>query len=273
MAASESPDLVGPALLGVLQGVTEFLPVSSSGHLVLFQQFLDIGGDEVLFDLVLHLGTLLPIVFFYRKSLAAMLTDPVRGEGPLAERDGVRLLALVTIATIPTGLIGVLFEDLFEALFATPAVLAITFAITGAILMYTRTRDSGSTTLAGFTWQHALIIGLAQGFAITPGISRSGTTIAVALALGLNRELAARFSFLISVPAILGAVVLRMGDVQLQELPVAQLAVGGLAAMVSGYFALALLVRLVKQGNLSWFAWYCWFAACVAGAIALYQAG
>ncbi|TNE87119.1 MAG: undecaprenyl-diphosphate phosphatase [Deltaproteobacteria bacterium] len=259
----------GAAFLGFLQGLTEFLPVSSSGHLVLFQQFFEIAGDEVLFDLVLHLGTLIPVVYFYRDSIAEIVRDAVSGEGPLLERKGVRLALCIVIATIPTGLIGVLFKDLFEQLFQTPAVLTVTFAITGLLLWSTRGRSQGTIDAQTLTYAQAALLGLAQGMAITPGISRSGTTIAVALILGLTPTFAARFSFLMSIPAILGAVVLKLKDVGDAAPPDAtQLVVGGLVALVSGYFALAFLVGLVKRDGLSHFSWYCWLAATASGLIA-----
>jgi undecaprenyl-diphosphatase len=263
----------GAAFLGFLQGLTEFLPVSSSGHLVLFQQFFEVAGDEVLFDLVLHLGTLIPVVYFYRDSLVGIGRDVFRAEGPLLEREGVRLGLCIVAATIPTGVIGVLFKDLFEELFQTPAVLTLTFAITGALLWSTRGRTTGTIDARSLTYAQAALLGLAQGLAITPGISRSGTTIAVALILGLTPAFAARFSFLMSIPAILGAVVLKLRDVSDAAPPdPTELAVGGLVALVSGYFALSFLVGLVKRDGLSHFSWYCWLAAVAAGGIAIFQA-
>lgn len=259
------------AFLGLLQGLTEFLPVSSSGHLVLFQQFLEVGGDHVLFDLVLHLGTLLPVLFFYRADVRELIVDPIAGEGPWLKRRGVRLLGLLVLASIPTAVIGLAFEDLFEALFARPSALAITFALTGFLLLSTRFTGKGSTTLAQMKPWQALVLGVAQGFAITPGISRSGTTIAVALALGLKREDAARFSFLMSVPAISGAVLLKLKDADTAGLDPAALGIGFVAALVSGYAALVLLVRLVKRGGFAWFAVYCWFAAAAALLIAVWR--
>ncbi len=262
--------LVGGAVfLGILQGLTEFLPVSSSGHLVLFQQFFEVAGDDVLFDLVLHVGTLVPVLWFYRDSFKTLIRDPLVGEGPFFERDGVRMLLLLIAASIPTAIIGLTLEDVFEALFATPAALAITFAITGVLLWASgRFAGSGQISAGKLTARHALILGLAQGFAITPGISRSGTTISVALMLGVERELAARFSFLMSVPAILGAVLLKLKDADLSEMHATQLGVGGLAALISGYLALVLLVRVVKRGQFKHFAWYAWAMAIVAGVIA-----
>ena len=130
-AAAESGSLVGAWFLGLLQGLTEFLPVSSSGHLVLFQQFVHVAGDDVLFDLVLHVGTLLPVLWFYRKDVASLAADPIVGKGPWLQREGVKLGLLLLLATVPTGLIGLGFRDLFESWFSFPAVLTVTFAITG----------------------------------------------------------------------------------------------------------------------------------------------
>lgn len=266
-----SDESVGSAaFLGLLQGVTEFLPVSSSGHLVLFQQFFEVAGDEVLFDLVLHLGTLLPVLWFYRADVLGVLRSPFVESGPFWQRPGARLAGLVVVATIPTGIIGVLFKDFFETLFATPAVLAVTFAITGGLLFSTRGRPDGEIDLAKMDVGRALLLGVAQGLAITPGISRSGTTLAVALMLGLKREWAARLSFLMSVPAILGAVVLKVKDADAADFHATPMLVGFLVAMVSGYVALDLLVRIVKGGKLDRFAWYCWAAAIAAGLIALW---
>lgn len=270
--AAEASDL-GAVLLGALQGLTEFLPVSSSGHLVLFQQFVDIRGDQVLFDVALHLGTLVPVLWFYRHSLWGVVRDPFFGEGAFREREGVRLLVLLVVASLPTAVIGLLFEDVFEALFSRPSALVVTFAITGTLLFLTRRTGEGEVGVREMTWWQAVAIGLAQGLAITPGISRSGATIVTGLFLGLKREYAARFSFLASVPAILGAVVLKLRDIEGTHMEVSQLVGGTLAALVMGYLALVLLVRVVKQGKLAHFAWYCWFAAIVAGAIAVWKAG
>lgn len=266
-AVDASP--VGAALLGLIQGITEFLPVSSSGHLVLFQQFIAIAGDDVLFDLVLHVATLVPVLVYYRAAIAPMLRDPISGQGPFWARPGVRLLGLIGIATLPTALIGVLFQDVFEQWFARPAVLTLTFAITGTLLYATRYLRPGTIDVGQMTPTMALMLGVAQGLAITPGISRSGTTIAVGLMLGLSKPFAAQFSFLMSVPAILGAVVFKLTDAELSEVDPVQLAVGGSVALVTGYAALVLLVRLVHRGKLSYFSGYCWGAAGVAGLLAL----
>ncbi len=256
------------ALLGVIQGLTEFLPVSSSGHLVLFQQWMPVPGDALLFDLVVHLGTLFPVLWFYRADLARMTLDPLRGEGPWLERSGVRLAAWVVLASLPTAAIGLGLEDVFVSLFARPEALIVSFAVTGFLLHVAGRTPSGARTELDMTAWQALLIGLVQGLAITPGISRSGSTIAIALLLGMDRAYAARFSFLLSVPAIGGAFLLKAREAQVTAEQLPGLGVGFVAAMVSGYAALVLLVRLVKSGGFSRFKWYVWFMAGVSAVVA-----
>jgi undecaprenyl-diphosphatase len=258
--------------LGVLQGLTEFLPVSSSGHLVLFQQFFSLPGDELFFDLALHMGTLLPVLWVYRADLIRMVRAPFAESGPVAQRPGLRLMGLIVLGSIPTAAIGLLLEDFFEQLFSTPAALTVTFALTGALLFASgRVTHGEAAELEMKPWQ-ALVIGLAQGLAITPGISRSGTTIAVALFLGMRREYAARFSFLLSIPAIGGAFLLKLKDVTPEDIHVDATLVGALAALVTGYMALKLLIRLVKAGDFSRFAWYVWAAAIFSAVVTLTKA-
>ena len=251
-------EALSAALLGVIQGLTEFLPVSSSGHLVLFQSWLPVAGDPLAFDLALHLGTLLPVLWVYRTDLWGVVTDTTKGTGPFLERPGVRLMLLLVAATVPTAIIGLSFEDLFEQLFHTPSAVGVAFAVTGGVLWLTRKIDQGSTEAHGLTWGHAALVGLAQGMAITPGISRSGSTIAAGLFLGMDREAAARFSFLLSIPAILGACVLKFDDLVLTGDSMGPIAIGVTASAVSGYVALRLLIRLVRSGDFSKFAYYLW---------------
>ena len=268
-------------LLGIVQGLTEFLPVSSSGHLVLFQIWL---GDQFLFlkeavafDLVLHVGTLLPVLYFYRRDIGQILSALIRdlpSPSPQAvarwvAEDNHRWLAfVVVVGTIPTALMGILLKDTFESLFHDPRPVCYALIFTGFLLLSTRffERQHGHTRL---TLGMALIIGIAQGFAITPGLSRSGTTIAVALLLGVERDHAARFSFLLSIPAILGAVVLVAKDgVTLPSDAWFALLIGFVSAMVVGYLALWMLVALVRRGGLYRFAFYLWPAA-IAGLVYL----
>lgn len=254
-------------LLGVVQGLTEFLPVSSSGHLVLFQEFFPVAGDEVLFDLLLHLGTLLPAVWFYRDDVAGIFRDALAGDGPWLERPGIRLAALVGVATLPTVAIALTFKDAFEALFDVPAAVGVAFAVTAGLLLATARLGEGARDVLTTPWVVALALGVAQGLAITPGISRSGATIATALLLGLDRGFAVKLSFLMSVPAILGAVVLKAGEVDATGLQPLPMFAGTVAATLSGYAALVLLVRLVEHGRIHLFAWYLFGVAAFALAV------
>ncbi|MBF0171677.1 MAG: undecaprenyl-diphosphate phosphatase [Nitrospinae bacterium] len=255
-------------VLGVVQGITEYLPVSSSGHLVIFQALFGMEDPMLLFDIVLHTGTLVAVVWFYRKELLASVADVTAGAKALAAgtsyktlyqtNEGVRLWTLILFGTIPTGIIGVGFKDEFEALFGSPARTGAMLIVTGLILLATRyAKDEGRTEMR-IRWWEAVAIGVVQGIAITPGISRSGSTIAAALLLGIDRATAARFSFLLSLPAITGALILKF-EPEVNADPVS-FAIGFFAAMIVGYLCLAFLVAIVKKGRLSWFAWYC-FAA------------
>jgi len=258
-------------ILGAIQGLTEFLPVSSSGHLVLFQEMLQedffAAGEEELFAVVLHLGTLLPILWFYRhdlgQSLASLRPDAqLKSQGLwtwLQATPHRWLCVLVVVGTVPTGLIGVSLHDTFEELFKDPTRVCIALLITGALLLGTRFVSEQRCGSASLVLWSALLIGIVQGCAITPGISRSGSTIAVALFIGIARAEAARFSFLLSVPAILGAMVLQAKDgLPLDAIAWLPLSVGFLAAVVVGYFSLVLLVALVNKGRLHNFIWYLW---------------
>lgn len=260
--------LGGAIALGILQGLTEFLPVSSSGHLVVFQQFIEVGGDAVFFDLMLHLGTLVPAIWFYRADVWSVLRDVASGDGRFWQRPGVRLAVLVVLASIPTGALGIAFKDVFESLFAAPGWVAVAFFFTGCLLHATRGRDQGTLDLASTPWWMALVLGVAQGFAITPGISRSGTTIAVAMLLGLEKQFAVKLSFLMSIPAIVGAVLLKSRELDGLGMDLGVVGLGTLAALVTGYGALVLLVRLVQRGHFAVFRWYVWLMAIVAGLIA-----
>ena len=248
--------------------------MSSSGHLVLFQELLGsnffAAGEEELFAVVLHLGTLLPILWFYRRdigqSIAALRPDESLRELGAArwlQADSNRWLSvLVVVGTVPTGIMGITLHDRFTELFASPTKVLLALLVTGALLLATRfvpAERSGTASLA--LWS-ALLIGVVQGCAITPGISRSGSTIAVALFIGIAGADAARFSFLLSVPAILGAMVLQAKDgLPLDSIAWAPLAIGFVAAVIVGYFSLVLLVAIVNKGRLHQFTWYLWPAA------------
>ena len=250
-------DALWAALLGLIQGLTEFLPVSSSGHLVLTGHLIGLPNTGLVFELLLHLATLVAVIFYYRSDVAALikaipraLKAPLRGYRDDAD---VRLGMLVIAATIPTGVIGLLFKDDFEQLATQPQAVGVALLVTAALLTATHWIRPQAREL---NLTMALAIGLIQGMAITPGISRSGATIALALLLGLATIKAARFSFLISIPAIAGAAILKLKD-GLGDLDLINAGLGFAVALVSGYLALRWLVALVQARRFAAFAPYC----------------
>ncbi len=263
-----SIDWLQAIALGVLQGLTEFLPISSSGHLVLGQIALGLREPQLLFDILLHIGTLAAVLYFYGKDawriLRAWLLALIgRGDDPVSARTGW----LILLGTVPAALVGVLFEDFIESAFGSPRAVSFALIATGALLFFTRSVSPGSRGEEKMTWQDALLIGVFQAFAILPGISRSGSTIACALFLQIERAQAARFSFLLSIPAIWGAFVLKARHlVQISSPDLLPFLIGMVAAAGAGVLALAWLVRLVRGGNLRGFAYYCW-AVGIAGAV------
>ncbi len=241
-------------VLGFVQGATEFLPVSSSGHLVIFQELLAIDSPGILFEVAVHLATLVSIMVAYRTRVWDL------GRGVL-QRDpsALRYFGLLIVATIPAGLVGVLAKDAVEAMFESPVVPGVGLLITGVLLWSTRTalpRATGSVS----TWTIALAIGIAQAFAITPGVSRSGTTIVAALWLGVEAREAAAFSFLMAIPAIAGAAVLQLPDVAGSDLAWGPLILGGIVAGGVGILAIRTLVALLARRAFHLFAPYCWTA-------------
>lgn len=249
-----------------MQGLTEFLPVSSSGHLVVMQHLFGLDEPQLLFDVMLHVGTLCAVVVVFRKDLWgilnglwAIVTGHRRHARPAGHDESVRLLWFVIIASIPTGIIGLSLKDVVETLFGSVRFVGVAFLITGVILWASRFARRPSKHISTMTAGDALVIGFVQGIAVTPGISRSGTTISGGLLLGIDRELTARFSFLLAIPAILGAAVVELRDVTAVPQDVWPAILAGTAvASVSGYLSLKMLLRVVIAGNFSTFAYYCW---------------
>ncbi len=252
---------------GIIQGLTEFLPVSSSGHLTLYQYFSGSANPEtnLLANIALHFGTLLAVIFYFRADLLPFLT--IKG---LKEPRQRKLALLVFVGSIPTAIIGLAFKKQFKALFQMPSLVAVALLATAILLLVAEKLKSASNneTIESFSPAKAAIIGLAQGMAITPGVSRSGSTIATGLILGLTGEEAARLSFLLMIPAVGGATLLEAKDLIKTGLPptldVAGLAAGTLAAAITGFFALKFLVYIVKKQKLSYFAYYLLIASIVS---------
>ncbi len=228
---------------------------------------MGIGEPDLFFDILVHVATLVVTLIIYARPVASMTGDLIAGANEvargcalgamLAERPDAKLSLLIIAGTVPTGVIGVVFKDALESLFEIPVAASAMLMVTAALLIATRFTRADGRKDAEMTLRDALIIGLVQGFAIIPGISRSGSTIAAALLLGLDRELAARFSFLLSVPAILGALVLKLRDLEAGvAISGSALGVGFVAALATGFVALVVLLPLVRRGQLHWFAIY-----------------
>ena len=241
-------NLIQAILLGIIQGLTEFLPVSSSGHLVLFQRVFGVTEPTLVFDTCLHIGTLVAVFAVYWKDIVSILRKPFQ-----------RLTWLLIVGTIPTGIIGVVFKDYFEAAFHSAGALGFKFFITGAILLVAERLNSGRKNEKSISYFDAAFVGLAQGLAIFPGISRSGLTLSGSLARGFNREFAAKFSFLLSIPAILGAAALQAKDIV--ELgssgeSLIPLLAGTAISALAGYLAIKYMIEVLKKGKLRYFSYY-----------------
>ncbi len=213
---------------------------------------------QLFFDVMLHFGTLLAVAIYFRKDLRDILRavgSTVTGKRNPDE--GTKLFFLILVASIPTGLMGILFQDWFQTLFAQPKTAGGMLLVTGSFLFLTRWVRKEGRPLKEMRWTDALFIGVAQGIAIIPGISRSGATISMGLFFGLNRELSGRFSFLMSIPAILGATFLELREVDsILELQAASM--GAAIAFLTGLLSLAFLMKVVQKGKLHHFSYYCW---------------
>jgi undecaprenyl-diphosphatase len=244
--------------LGIIQGLTEFLPISSSGHLVFFQSLFGMKEPQIFFDVMLHLGTLFAVVVYFRADIWMI----AQGLRTIAKRKNkipphMKLFLLIIVATIPTGLMGILFKDWFESLFSKPRIVGAMLLITGLVLHLTRWTKREGRKIERMGWVDSILIGISQGLAIIPGISRSGATISTGLFCGLDRELSAKFSFLLSIPAILGATFLEFRKIEL-GVEVWTALIGMAIAFFVGLFSLTFLVRMIKLGLVGKFSYYCW---------------
>jgi undecaprenyl-diphosphatase len=247
------------AVLGVVQGLTEFLPVSSSGHLILARWALgwDEGALGLPFDVACHLGTLTAVVWFFREDLFAMVRAVPQAFSRQMSPDARRIW-LVAIATIPVVVVGLTLKDWFET-FRDPRVVSVTLVLGAALLFLVERLSARTGTEATLTLPGAFLIGVAQVFALFPGVSRSGATITVGMLLGMNRIAAARFAFLMSVPAIAGAGAAALLELREQALTPQDMqffAVGFVSSAVVGYVTVAFLLRYLVSHRLDVFAWY-----------------
>jgi len=246
-------------ILGLFQGVAEFLPISSSGHLLVFKNLMGLSEVPALFDVVLHLATLMSILLVFRKRIAGIVRSFLRlmakkhGE---EDAENLSIIVPALVATVLTAVVGLAIEQI--DLSGVPRIVAGLLLVTALLLIASSRFKAGQTGYRGMTVRHGVIIGLAQGIGVFPGISRSGITISAGLASGLQRETAGEFSFLLAVPAILGALVLKLDDMAELAGTVAPLplVVGSLVAFLAGVVSLLVLMPIVRKGKLAWFAAY-----------------
>jgi len=254
-------------LLGVIQGLTEFLPVSSSGHLVLGKVALGIEINDITFEIFVHFGTLLALLTVFKNDVSVILSgikslttikfsthDKTESN---IDSEGLRLLGLLIVGTFPTATIGLIFRENFEKAFSHPQFVCGALIITGLILITSRFAKGKR---AQFDYMSSFFVGLAQIAAIFPGISRSGTTISIALLLGIHRMESARFSFLLAIPLILGATLVQTFELIAQLSSgdqILKLLVGTVAAYFSGLIAIRWLLSIINKGHFDRFAYYC----------------
>ncbi len=262
-------------ILGLVQGLAEFLPISSSGHLALLQQWFGIDENKVLlFAVLLHVGTLISVFVVYWKDiweliveLCLTIRDLVTGKGLRLEERPVRKLGvMIIVATIPTAIIGLLFNDLFDKLYTSVLPIGIGLIITGFLLILAERTGNSIRGIDRMNFRNALFIGTVQGIAICPGISRSGSTLFGSLICNLDRKFAVKFVFLISIPSILGSAIMEAPDAIEAGMDMAQLGpviVGMAVAAISGLIAIKTMIKIVSDKKLSYFSYYVW----VLGAI------
>ena len=250
-------------ILGVIQGLTEFLPVSSSGHLEIGSVLLDAqSSDNLLFAVTVHLATALATIAVFRSDILALLRDVLKFQW----NESTQFAAKIILSMIPVFVVAIFFKDQIEALFIGNLVLVGSMLlITGGLLLFAHYKNDGTKSVGFFS---AIIIGIAQAFAVLPGISRSGSTIATALILGVERSKAARFSFLMVLIPILGASLLEIIDYSentaVHAISVSSLIIGFIAAFISGFIACKWMIKIVKRGKLTYFAIYCLIVGIIA---------
>lgn len=270
-------DLLQSFFLGLLQGVTEFLPVSSSGHLALARALLGSNLEPgITFEIVVHFGSFCSIVVYYRQKIADIIRDLFRSLTPEGIRSGrltadpnTRLVFIILLSMIPAMIVGFTLRDAIEAVFLNPFFVSCMLIVTGALLFSTRFVDSPSRSVDA---KRGLLMGVAQAMAILPGISRSGSTISVGLFSGISREQVANFSFLMVLPVLAGAMLVEGVEIAqngIESAAVMSLVVGFLTSFLSGYVALTYLIILLKREKFHYFSYYCW-AVGIAGIILFY---
>lgn len=257
-------ELFRSILLGVIQGATEFLPISSSGHLVIIPAFLKIESPNLSLAMFLHFGTLIAVLIYFRKDVANLIKSffsIFKKERSLIEKKYLKLLILIIIAIIPAVVFGVLFSDRIDQSFSKPKLVSILFIINGFLLLSAHFYSKkGETSLENAKIKNAIFVGFFQVFSLLPGISRSGSTISGGIFSKLKKEDAAKFSFLLSIPTIFGAFIFELRNIfkfETQNISILHAVIGTIVSFLCGVFAIRFFLNLVKKGKLYYFSIYC----------------
>jgi undecaprenyl-diphosphatase len=270
--------ILNAIIMGLIQGLTEFLPISSSGHLVLYQYFFNkpnAAGNGISLEVFLHLGSLFAVLIYFNKDLRELTMSLFRWGKSIEQNKHARnrmVIAYLLISTLVTGVVYYFLGKRIETVFGKPLIVAILLSVTGIIVLLSDFVKRAEIPMSGMGIVRSIIIGLGQGAAMLPGISRSGTTIATSLFCGIKRADAARFSFLLSIPAILAANLSEFRS--FSSLDVTQLIAyiaGALAAFAAGYLVISILLRLIQTSKLKYFAFYCWFISALSITLILFH--
>ena len=256
-------------LLGLIQGLTEFFPVSSSGHLVIAKYFLNLHLPGAAFEAFVHFGTVLAVIVLFRKEIKELAISFFNSIYKLSQGENIstifknnsssKLAWFLVISTIPAAIIGYTFSSYFEILFSKPLIASFMLTITGVLLWFGNKNYAGGTkNISEITCKDAIFIGLAQAVAIIPGISRSGLTVIAGLSRNLDREFAAKYSFILSVPIILSASMFKMKELSSLNIDLSILILSGLVAAISSYGAMKIFIRLLKNRKIYFFSYYLW---------------
>lgn len=252
-------------ILGIIQGLTEFLPISSSGHLALLENILQMERPGLLFNVLLHFGTLISVLYVFRGRIWLLIISP------FSRDENFRFLLLIIVATLPTAVMGFLLESWVERAFEGVLIVGINLMLTGGLLYLVERARQGEKEIVSMSFLEATLIGIMQGFAIFPGVSRSGFTIAMGMLIGLRREIAAEFSFILAIPAILGATLLE--GIEASRNPtlhgdlLSSYALGTLLACLTGILAIRFLLKILRERRLDLFSYYCWGVGIIAIAL------
>lgn len=261
-------NLIEAVILGIFQGIAEFLPISSSGHLVLLQKLFGIKEGNLFFTEMLHFGTLISIIVVYFNDIIKIIAEFFKLIFSILKREKIRSInkyqklgILIILGSIPTAIIGIFFQDFFESLYASVLPIGFAFLLTGLLLWVSEKNSYQNKNIKAMSFLDAIIIGTAQGIAIIPGISRSGSTIVAGLLRGLSKPLATEYSFLLALPATLGAGLLGIIDIMKSDTKVLinfPLLIGVILSTIVGIFSIKFLINLINKNKLHYFSYYLW---------------